>query len=397
MIGQFEFNPWTTPAFRKFNSLQTINCSNIMAIVEFEFKLIATLSMLAMTMFFCYLPWFVRRQWRKANWYISILNCLAGGVVLGALLLHMVPEMVEGHSHGLGGKCAGEAGYPWGCLAAGISFLVLFSIDRMFLSHAHCENEDEKEEVEGTHSHSHSHGHSHEHEHGHGHVHSHTDHSDHHKDTSPLDLPHAQHHHTHDHDHKHAHDHGNSALSQQESVESFHPHEDCHEADVMGGCHMEGIRTSKSQLQTYVFVFCLSLHSLLEGLGISGKDNRNDLFSFLVGLFAHKWIEAFALGVTVVNAHFSPVRAFLLMTFYALLTPIGIALGMAADHLVVKTDASNLVPLIMNGAAAGSFLFVACIEMIPPEFHTKTQSTPIKFVAICLGFFIMALAASFHT
>lgn len=349
-------------------------------IEEFEVKVVSTLGMLALTVVFCYLPWVVNRKWRKAVGLISVLNCLAGGVVLGALLMHMIPEMVAPHD---ASTCKGFE--QWGCLAAGVSFLLLFSVDRLFLSHAHCENESEGKAHEG-HEHGHSHGHSHNHDH---------------------------HHHDHDHDHKHDHKHSAVDIShkhehashepklsrQESSIESFHPHEDCHEADIMGGCHMEGIRTSKSKLQTYVFVFCLSLHSLLEGLGMSGKNNQNDLFRFLAGLFAHKWIEAFALGVTVMGARFSNVESFFLMGFYAILTPLGIALGMLADYLAKAPVAGerSVTELVMNGAAAGSFLFVSCIEMIPPEFHTKNQSTPLKFMAVSLGFIIMAAVATLHS
>lgn len=342
-------------------------------IAELEVKVLATLGMLALTVLFCYLPWVVSRKWRKATWLISILNCLAGGVVLGALLLHMIPEMVAPHHDTK--SCKGFN--QWGCLAAGVSFLLLFAVDRLFLSHAHCENESEGKAHDG---HEHSHGHSHDHAHDH-----------HHHDHTALDVPHV-HHQKHEHQEK-------ALVRQESSIESFQPHEDCHEADIMGGCHMEGIRTSKSKVQTYVFVFCLSLHSLLEGLGMSGKNNQGDLFRFLAGLFAHKWIEAFALGVTVMGARFSAFESFLLMGFYAILTPLGIAIGMLVDlYSGSASDGEKAVSeLVMNGAAAGSFLFVSCIEMIPPEFHTKNQSTPVKFMAVSLGFVIMAAVATFHS
>jgi zinc transporter 1/2/3 len=338
-------------------------------IKDLQLKVWSTLGMLALTVAFCYLPWIVQRKWRKAKWLISILNCLAGGVVLGALIMHMIPEMVIPHD-GPDGKCTGE--YQWGCLAAGVSFLLLFSVDRLFLSHAHCENETENGHSHGSHSHDHKHDHA-------------------------LDIPHV--HHPHSHASSHSHSHGNPRVlaRQESSVESFHPHDDCHEADIMGGCHMEGISTSKSKLQTYVFVFCLSLHSLLEGLGMSGKTSQS-LFKFLFGLFAHKWIEAFALGVTVMGARFTHLESFFLMTFYAVLTPIGIALGMLADlHTEKIKNEKSVLEVIMNGASAGSFLFVSCIEMIPPEFHTKTQSTPAKFMAVIVGFIIMAGVATYHS
>lgn len=354
---------------------------------ELNTKIWATLGMLALTVLFCYLPWVLRRKWRKATWLISLLNCLAGGVVLGALLMHMIPEMVIPHQ---AGTCT-RGFYQWGCLSAGASFLLLFSVDRLFLSHAHCENE---EESKGGHSHSHGHSQAHGHSHSHGHSHAH----------DALDIPHIHDHshgHSCNHEHDHSHDHGHQHSRQASSISvgTVEPHGDCHEADIMGGCHMEGIRTSKSKLQTYVFVFCLSLHSLLEGLGMSGKNNQNDLFKFLFGLFAHKWIEAFALGVTVLGARFSNLESFALMGFYAILTPLGIAIGMLSDYFFERAidGHKTTMEIVMNGAAAGSFLFVSSIEMIPPEFHTKTQSTPIKFLAIVLGFMIMALASSYHS
>lgn len=341
----------------------------------FAEKLWATLGMLLLTLLCCYAPWFVRRKWRKSNRLISFLNCLAGGVVLGALLMHMLPESLF---VGPPDSCGHFHGFQWGFFAAGASFLLLFSVDRMFLSHAHCENEGDQDKKASSGSHSHS---------GHGHH----GHSENEKHSHP-------HHHAHAHDHSHDHLHRHESLDSLESQGK--PHDDCHEADVMGGCHMEGIRASKSRLQTFVFVFALSLHSLLEGLGMSGKSSLAELNSFLIGLFAHKWIEAFALGVTVVSAKFSRTEAFLLMAFYTVLTPVGILLGMAADLIVLSSttsdDVSIFVSVMFNGLASGSFLFVSCIEMLPPEFHTRNSSTPIKFAAVCLGFLIMAYVSTLH-
>jgi zinc transporter ZupT len=92
------------------------------------------------------------------------------------------------------------------------------------------------------------------------------------------------------------------------------------------------------------------------------------------------------------------------MSFYGVLTPVGILLGIAADAYASSgsdsqtgVSYSKFVAVIFNGLASGSFLFVSCIEMIPPEFHTRTESTPLKFLAICLGFSIMAFVGSFHS
>ena len=79
------------------------------------------------------------------------------------------------------------------------------------------------------------------------------------------------------------------------------------------------------------------------------------------------------------------------------MTPLGICLGMLADYLSTSTDSNDTLNRVMNGLSAGSFLFVSCIEMIPPEFHTKNQSTPLKFMAVVLGAMIMTVASTFHS
>jgi len=53
----------------------------------------------------------------------------------------------------------------------------------------------------------------------------------------------------------------------------------------------------------------------------------------------------------------------------------------------------GFVASLLNGMAVGSFLFVSCIEMIPPEFHKRTPHTPLKFAALCVSFLIMAVLA----
>ena len=160
---------------------------------------------------------------------------------------------------------------------------------------------------------------------------------------------------------------------------------------------MEGIRTSETKIQCFVFVLALSMHSFLEGLGMATKNNERQLASFLISLFAHKWIEAFALGVTVFNAQFSTLYAFLLIIFYTVLAPVGILIGIFLDWYSSTSALNETMGMVLNGLAAGSFLFVSCIEMIPPEFHTRESTNIWKFVALVAGFAIMAGVSALHS
>lgn len=170
----------------------------------------------------------------------------------------------------------------------------------------------------------------------------------------------------------------------------------CHSENLMGGCHMDGLDTHSSKTQALVFVIALSMHSFLEGLGMASKNTKDQLIQYLISLFAHKWLEAFALGVNVMNANFSSFFSFLLISFYAVLTPLGIVIGIICEQITLNGPYAGYTMLCLNGLAVGSFLFVSCIEMIPPEFHKKTRHTPWKFLTLCTGFGLMAAISALH-
>jgi zinc transporter ZupT len=355
---------------------------------------------------------------------MSYANCLAGGVVLGALLMHMIPEM--GHVHLPGGHH--DCGH-------GHSHISLLSASAFVKGH-------------GSHHHSYEHGHSdkkccgdhadHDHKshddgHGHGKAlknKTSDDKGDEHKDhghggfavgsfwagVSFLILLAVDRlfMHSHARDHDHGHSHGTGGMKEAAElppkecrdvecggiIHSADPEEDdcasCHSEDLMGGCHMDGLDERSSKTQALVFVLALSLHSFLEGLGVATKSSKEQLLLYLVSLFAHKWLEAFALGVNVMNANFTASIATMLVIFYAILTPAGIFLGMGFAKLTVDGPYALYTMQCLNGLAVGSFLFVSCIEMIPPEFHKKTRHTPWKFLLLCAGFGMMAIVSTLH-
>lgn len=385
-----------------------------------DWKAVSAAVLLVITFACSYVPWGIRSHFKRSKLAMSYLNCLAGGVVLGALLMHMIPEMshshheaaprrqgvacalplgarplapsswgsgsgnhlaaamhgakdaheqdhhhdAHDHSHGCchGYSCshADEGRFQVGPFCAGVAFLILLAIDRLYL-----------------HSHSHSHDHGHEHggaremaqrgEGGGGDI------------KMERECP---------------------DLECSGMVHLSRPEDDdcasCHSEDLVGGCHMDGLDSHSSKSQAFIFVLALSMHSFFEGLGAAAQHSRENLIMYLLSLFGHKWLEAFALGVNVLNANFGRFYACGLILFYSLLTPLGIILGMLFERATLAGPYAQLTSDSLNGVAVGSFIFVSCIEMIPPEFHKRTSHTPWKFTILCLGFGLMAALSLLH-
>jgi zinc transporter ZupT len=449
----------------------------------FWVKMVVTVTLLVLTILVAFVPWLINHFWcgkvTVKNW-MRLMTCMAGGVIMGALLFHLIPEFLpHPHDHSLSdaqnfslreaadgthdsstihadhqheaheaheahenhnackssqsGKQAkasddahkahaesshDDASYKWGALAAGLSFFFLLGIDRFFLSHYHCSSKgddmpstpviglkhpaaDSKRQQhadalvgEPIHFDSHYiHGlaecaqdASHKH---------HQHHQQHHSmssrksqidckeqlddalehDLDPLEM-------------KRMND-LEAALSKKSKPDIFEDgHSSCHSNDVIGGCHMDGIRHDSTQLQSVLFVSVLSVHSFLEGLAMHSIASTQDLISFSFSMYLHKLLEAFALGMNVYKADFERRHYILLILLYSVLTPLGILFSMLLYPM-------PLLVQVLNGLAAGSFLYVACIEMIVPEFHKPDKLTPYKFIALLFGFGLVALGASF--
>ncbi|KAM0687359.1 hypothetical protein COBT_001406 [Conglomerata obtusa] len=144
-----------------------------------------------------------------------------------------------------------------------------------------------------------------------------------------------------------------------------------------------------------IFVVALSVHSFLEGIGLPAKTGIKIKY-YLLGLFGHKWIEAFALGVSINGAPFSKRAAFLLTLLYSSLTPLGIISGLIAMSLNVKSGLKDDIELVLTGLSSGSFFYIGFVEMLNSEFdgHCKSSSSKSnrnKLTAISTGFAIMTV------
>ncbi|KAF7683686.1 Zinc transporter ZIP1 [Astathelohania contejeani] len=155
----------------------------------------------------------------------------------------------------------------------------------------------------------------------------------------------------------------------------------------------DSLPEGSTQAQALLFVIALSMHSFLEGLGIPTKKNA-ELFWYMVGLLGHKWIEAFALGVSIMIADFKPKTIFRLLLLYSSLTPLGAIISSVAMQLLSNSTYFKIGELVMTGISSGSFFYIGFIEMLNSEFSSgKKDKKAIKYkmTAIFLGFILMTV------
>ncbi len=69
---------------------------------------------------------------KRSELYFSSGNAFAGGVFLGAGLIHMLPDAQEGFEIFLG-----PTGYPWFAVACGLGFLFILFLEQVVFQHEH--------------------------------------------------------------------------------------------------------------------------------------------------------------------------------------------------------------------------------------------------------------------
>lgn len=150
-----------------------------------------------------------------------------------------------------------------------------------------------------------------------------------------------------------------------------------------------------SIIHAIIFTVALSLHSLFEGLGMGAESSKSALTGILIAVVIHKVLEAIALGMSIYRCKMGIWKNTILIVIYALASPIGIIISMSID---TNSTTRYLLSGIFNGIAAGSFLYIALIELIPMELGKKSKLIPLLFKIFCIvaGLGVIAGIATKH-
>merc|ERR1712216_1020530 len=107
----------------------------------------------------------------------------------------------------------------------------------------------------------------------------------------------------------------------------------------------------------------------LAGVSLGLQSDRNSVYAIFTAIASHKAAAAFSIGCAFLRCGMTnPQTLFIFMTVFSFITPIGILIGCAAE------SADPAVSAVLEGIAAGTFIYVGTVEVIGDEFETQTQS-----------------------
>lgn len=146
--------------------------------------------------------------------------------------------------------------------------------------------------------------------------------------------------------------------------------------------------TNNTSVQGLLTVLALSFHAIFEGLAVGLEPSIASVVYLAAAIATHKLVISFCVGMELYVAGASTRTTLGYLTIFSMVTPIGIAVGLALGHF--KNDSENLgpTPTILQGMAAGTLLYVVFFEVLARE-RANEKSGLLQLMAIIVGFMLM--------
>ncbi|XP_051967417.1 zinc transporter ZIP3-like [Xyrauchen texanus] len=145
--------------------------------------------------------------------------------------------------------------------------------------------------------------------------------------------------------------------------------------------------TRAGPLRLGSLVLALSAHSVFEGLALGLQEDGAKLGSLFIGVAIHETLAAVALGVSVAKAGVPLRDASKLGITVSLMIPLGIGIGMGIE--TAQNLAGSIISVVLQGLAAGTFLFITFFEILSRELEDKHDRL-LKVLFLIVGYGILA-------
>ena len=166
--------------------------------------------------------------------------------------------------------------------------------------------------------------------------------------------------------------------------ESGHGHS--HSESGHGHSHLLDIVDDNIGVRCLLLLTALSIHSLFEGLALGLQEDVHQLTNLFIGVLLHEVFVAFAMGISLAKQHFRLTSVLKLSLTVSAMIPVGMYVGMTIG--IVHSTAGEVTSVLIQGVAAGTFVYVVFVEILPAEMN-DSHNRLLKVLFLFIGLVIM--------
>lgn len=175
----------------------------------------------------------------------------------------------------------------------------------------------------------------------------------------------------------------------------FHAHH--HGVIVKDGA--QGAQLLRYRVVAMVLELGIVVHSIVIGLSLGASNNTCSIKGLIAALCFHQMFEGMGLGGCILQAEYKFLKKAIMVFFFSVTTPFGIALGIALSSTYKENSPSALITVgLLNASSAGLLIYMALVDLLAADFMGPKLQGSIKlqvksYVAVLLGAGGMSLMA----
>ncbi|KAB1222133.1 putative zinc transporter 10 [Morella rubra] len=141
------------------------------------------------------------------------------------------------------------------------------------------------------------------------------------------------------------------------------------------------------------------VHSVVIGLSLGASNNTCTIRGLVAALCFHQMFEGMGLGGCILQAEYNLLKRAIMVFFFSMTTPFGIALGIALSKTYKDNSPSALITVgLLNASSAGLLIYMALVDLLAADFMGPRMQASIKlqiksYMAVFLGAGGMSLMA----
>ncbi|XP_010260702.1 PREDICTED: zinc transporter 8-like [Nelumbo nucifera] len=145
--------------------------------------------------------------------------------------------------------------------------------------------------------------------------------------------------------------------------------------------HAHGSDSTSSELLRHrvisqVLELGIVVHSVIIGISVGTSEDPSTIRPLVAALTFHQFFEGMGLGGCITQAKFKNRATAIMILFFSLTTPVGIAIGMGITNVYNENSPTALiVEGIFDSAAAGILIYMALVDLLAADFmNPRMQS-----------------------
>ncbi|KAJ3674463.1 hypothetical protein LUZ60_005079 [Juncus effusus] len=181
----------------------------------------------------------------------------------------------------------------------------------------------------------------------------------------------------------------------QEMSNVMHGHGHGHGGAMHGhGGATEGddkVKLRRNRVIAQVLEMGIVVHSVVIGLGLGASQNVCMIRPLVAALCFHQFFEGMGLGGCILQAQYGTKMKSILVFFFSVTTPFGIALGIALSNVYRDGSPTALIVVgLLNAASAGLLNYTALVDLLAadfmgPKLQGNVRLQLVAFVAVLFG------------